>query len=77
MNKDMNTNEPLISRMSAESLERLERYAKNWPGIGGYLMRELNTIPFWTSLTYESITTLNDALDCGYRPSEISNLFSN
>lgn len=72
----MNTNEPLISRMSAESRERLEHYAKHWPGIGGYLMKELNTIPFWTSLTYESIATLNDALDCGYRPADISNLFS-
>jgi hypothetical protein len=74
---DMNTIEPLISRMSAETRERLERYARNWPGCGGYLMNELNTIPFWTSLTYESIATLNDALNCGYRPAEISNLFSN
>ncbi len=71
----MNTIQPLISRMSAESRERLERYVSHWPSIGGYLMNELNTIPFWTSLTYESIATLNDALDCGYRPADISNLF--
>jgi len=68
--------ETLIERMSTETISKIEKYCVNYPNSGNYLMNELSNKNYWTSLTYESIATLNDVLDCGYRPNDISNLFS-
>ncbi len=68
--------ETLIERMTSENVSKIEKYTKKYPNSGGYLMNELATKEYWTSLTYESIATLNDALDCGWRPNDICNLFS-
>jgi hypothetical protein len=67
--------ETLIERMSEENVNRLHSYCANYPNVGKYLMDELNTLSYWTHLTYENIANLNDALNCGWRPAEIGNLF--
>jgi hypothetical protein len=72
----MKKEETLIERMSTETVSRIEKYCTKYPNSGGYLMNELATKNYWTGLTYESIATLNDVLDCGYTPNDISNLFS-
>jgi hypothetical protein len=66
----------LIDRMSIEALDKLESYTKVYPNSGNALMLELSKIEYWTNLTYEYICVLNDALDCGYRPAQIDNLFN-
>ncbi len=68
--------ELLIERMSEENVKKIERYTKKYPNSGGWLMGELSKHNYWTSLTYESVATLNDVLDCGWRPNDICNLFS-
>ena len=68
--------ELLIERMSEENVKRIEKYCVKYPNSGGWLMGELSKHSYWTNLTYESIATLNDILDCGWRPNDISNLFS-
>jgi hypothetical protein len=68
--------ELLIERMSEENVKKIERYTKKYPNSGGWLMGELSKHNYWTSLTYESVATLNDVLDCGWKPNDICNLFS-
>jgi hypothetical protein len=66
----------LIERMSEENVKKLESYCVKYPNSGGWLMNELANHYYWTNLTYESIATLNDVLDCGWRPNDIANIFS-
>ena len=68
--------ELLIERMSEENVKRVEKYCVKYPNSGGWLMGELSKHNYWTSLTYESVATLNDVLDCGWKPNDICNLFS-
>jgi hypothetical protein len=71
----MSNTETLISRMSAENVAIIERYTKHYPNSGNALMSELSIVEYWTKLTYDSITTLNNVLGCGWTPTDISKLF--
>ena len=71
----MNSNETLIGRMSVGNVALIERYTKHYPNTGNALMNELANEGYWTKLTYDSITTLNTVLNCGWTPTDISNLF--
>jgi hypothetical protein len=66
----------LIERMSSKNVSEIEKFTKNYPNTGGWLMNELATKEYWTNLTYESVLTLHNVLNCGYTPTDIDNLFS-
>ena len=71
----MNKNVFLIDRMSIENVNKLLKYSKKYPNSGESLINELCNKEYWTNLTYEYVCALNDALDCGFHPTNIDNLF--
>ncbi len=65
----------LIERMSSENVEKIVRFSEVYPSLGGALMEELSKVEYWHYLTYEAVMRLNDVLNCGYSPLDISELF--
>jgi hypothetical protein len=65
----------LIDRMSIENVNKILKYTNRYPNTGESLMNELAYKEYWMKLTYDSIAILNNILDCGYTPTDISNLF--
>ena len=69
-------NNPLINRMSTADVNRMLDYNQKCPASGKNLIDELMKIDSWLDLRYDSVCTLNDVFDCGYRPNSIGNLFT-
>ncbi len=65
----------LIERMSSENVKRIMAFSEVYPSMGGALLNELSKVEYWHYLTYEAVMRLNDVLNCGYSPLEISELF--
>ena len=68
--------EPLINRMKTADVNRMLDYNQKCPASGKNLIDELMKIDSWLDLRYDSVCTLNDVFDCGYRPNSIGNLFT-
>lgn len=66
----------LINRMDIENVNKLLEWNNTYPATTEVLINELMEKEYYVHLSYGSIITLHNALECGYEPADIHKLFN-